>query len=72
MKIEESIFYDEDAEYNKMFLRSTENHLNSLLKIRGYLYKNQIYEFLGIRWNPSWENTLYLPSDEIEVKNFIE
>ncbi len=73
MKFEDSIYYESDPEYNKMYLKSSERYLNDLLNTKGYLYKNQIYESLGIKWNPLWENTLYVPSDgKLEIKNFIE
>ena len=72
MKFEDSIYYA-DPEHNKMYLRLVGRYLNDLLNTQGYLYKNQIYESLGIEWDPLWENTLYVPSDgELEIKNFIE
>lgn len=41
---------------NMMFLRATELHLNAVIQSRGYVYKNQIFEQLGLKWNPEDEN----------------
>lgn len=48
-------FFDEgctgwqnDAEYNLIFLRSMQNYANDLLRSRGYLFLNEVYDLLGI------------------------
>ena len=48
-------FFDEsspswvnDAEYNLMFLRQQELYANDLLKKRGHLFLNEVYDMLGI------------------------
>ena len=45
-----------DSQYNQVFIRQQENYFNDVLKIRGYIYPNTIYERLGIKWNPEWNN----------------
>lgn len=45
-----------DEGFNTMFLRTQERYLHDLLKVRGYLYFNQIYEALGAIWNPEYVN----------------
>lgn len=38
----------EDPEYNKMYLKQMERYANDLLKVRGYLLLNDVYDMLGI------------------------
>ena len=40
--------WEKDAEMNLMFLRSQQNYANDLLRIRGYVFLNDIYDMLGI------------------------
>lgn len=40
--------WTKDAEFNLMFLRRQQDHANELLKSKGYLYLNDVYEMLGI------------------------
>lgn len=45
---ESSSAWDRDAEYNKMFLLGTQNHANDKLNIDGYLFLNDVLEWLGL------------------------
>lgn len=45
---ETSSAWDRDAEYNKMFLLGTQNHANDKLNIDGYLFLNDVLDWLGI------------------------
>lgn len=45
-----------ERDYCVIFLRQVEHHINKFLKRRGYLYLNQIYEALCVKWNPDDEN----------------
>ena len=53
---EYAIFFDEatstehhkDAEYNLMFLRRQQDYANEVLKAKGHLFLNDVYEMLGI------------------------
>lgn len=40
--------WEKNAEYNLMFLRATQNFANDLLRSRGYLFLNDVYDMLGI------------------------
>jgi hypothetical protein len=40
--------WEKDSEYNLMFLRSQQQFSNDLLKARGHLFLNEVYDMLGI------------------------
>ena len=40
--------WEKNPEYNLMFLKAEQNHANDLLKARGYLFLNEVYDRLGI------------------------
>lgn len=40
--------YEKDAEYNLMFLRKQQDYANEMLKSRGHLFLNEVYDLLGI------------------------
>lgn len=40
--------WQEDNEYNLMFLKAQERYANDLLKSRGHLFLNEVYDMLGI------------------------
>lgn len=40
--------WEKDAEYNLMFLRAQQQYANDLLKSRGHLFLNEVYDMLGI------------------------
>ena len=40
--------WDKDSEYNLMFLRHQQNYANELLRCKGYLFLNDVYDMLGI------------------------
>lgn len=48
--------WERDPGVNLWFLRITERNINDTIRFRGYIYLNQIYEMLGIRWNPDDKN----------------
>ena len=45
---EGSGYWTRDAEYNLAFLKSKQNYANELLKAKGYLFLNEVYDMLGI------------------------
>ena len=40
--------WDKDPEYNLTFLKCQENYANDLLKSKGHLFLNEVYDMLGI------------------------
>lgn len=40
--------WEKDPEYNLMFLRTQQSYANDLLKSRGHLFLNEVYDMLGI------------------------
>lgn len=53
---ERNINWNGSREYDLMFLRHVENYFQRLLQIRGYVYLNQICEYLGAEWDPGNDN----------------
>lgn len=51
-----SIYWNNDNKINEYFLNSQTDYIRDLIKNRGYMYLNQIYEILGIKWEPKYEN----------------
>ena len=45
-----------DPAYDRAFLRAMEQHINEIIRVRGYIYLNLIYELLGCEWNPDDRN----------------
>ena len=45
---EASPYWQKDPEYNLMFLKAQQQYANDLLKSRGRLFLNEVYEMLGI------------------------
>ena len=61
----------DDREYNYAFLRVREENMNDIIRRRGYMYLNQVYEYLGVEWNPDDENPCF-KRDRIDRQNFIQ
>lgn len=67
----QNVNWQSNRDYNRMFLRTEENYLNSIIAHRGYLYLNQICETLGDGWNPDDYN-LCIRNDDADRLKFIE
>ena len=48
----------EDA-LNRLYIKDRIAHLENMCCWRGYLYLNEVYETLGISWNPDDENVCF-------------
>ena len=58
-----TIYFDEkclhwcyDNKGNEHFLNLQTDYIMGLARHRGYVYLNQIYELLGIAWDPNQDN----------------
>lgn len=51
-----SIYWNNDNKMNEYFLNSQTDYIRDLIKNRGYIYLNRIYEILGIKWESKYEN----------------
>ena len=56
-------YWMKDDQYNHMFIKEQEGYFTSLLNNRGYIYLNQICEYLGVGWKPRSDNPCFV-SDE--------
>lgn len=45
---EASSNFMQDPEYNRLFLVGVQNHMNQLLQIRGYVFVNEVLDYLGL------------------------
>lgn len=45
---EKSHCWHKDLDMNKMFLKVSENHANDILKCRGHLFLNEVFDLLGL------------------------
>lgn len=57
---DKSMAWTRDVDRNLMYLHCQAAHLEELFNCRGYMYLNQIYENIGVKWNPGMVNGCYL------------
>lgn len=50
-----------DRDSNFWWLKNEIDYFNSILMYRGYMYLSQVYEEMGLPWNPDNENVLLKP-----------
>lgn len=70
-----NILWEESNEDNIMQIRTTMEHINDLLKLRGYIYLNYIYEAFFVHWDTQRCNHCILYNgNEIrfEINNIFE
>lgn len=49
-------YWTANRDANFTFFRRTEQVVNNTIRARGYIYLNQIFELLGLKWNPEDAN----------------
>ena len=52
-----------DPDYNRCFLKEKLRSLEHSFEVYGYLYLNNVYERLFIKWNPNNENAVFKKDD---------
>lgn len=69
-----TIIFDQDcsawcrrSEANRTYLDMQILCLKEILKTRGYIYLNQVYEALGARWNPDDDNVCYQKGEGFNI-----
>ncbi len=65
--------YAKDAEYNLMFLKQQQNHANDLLKAKGHLFLNEVYDMLDIERTKAGQVVGWVYDEEHPVgDNFVD
>lgn len=57
-----------DEEEILWYLRCKKEYINGLLMCRGYIYLNQIYESLGVKWDSTRMNTCIRYNDNNHIE----
>lgn len=60
-----------DARCNEYYLSHIEDCINGTIRHKGYIYLNQIYDILGVEWNPDDVNRC-VKCDSIDRLKFVE
>ena len=68
---EKAYGWTKNRETNIAFLHITERYLNECIRHGGCVYLNQIYEKLGVEWNPDDENPC-IRNDGVDRISFIQ
>ena len=55
-----SNLWSTDQCFNITTLLRMEQIVNDIIGRKGYVYLNQLYEWLGIEWNPTHENVCFI------------
>lgn len=66
---ENSPCYDKmNDDVNLMVVKYRAMYLCDLLKAKGYLYMNEIYEQFGVKWNPEGNNPCFIYDEHRSLK----
>lgn len=65
--------WEKDAEMNLMFLRAQQQYANDLLRARGHLFLNEVYDMLGIQHTKAGQivGWVYDP-DRTDIDNYVD
>jgi len=64
--------YRRDPKLNLFFVTSQQNYANDLLKARGYLFLNEVYNMLGMDWTPAGQIVGWIWGSEEEKDTFVD
>lgn len=67
---EECIVWSKDPQYNKIFLVDQQNYFNDVLRTRGHLYLNEVYDALGIPRTKAGQMVGWVFEDENSYVDF--
>ena len=56
---ESSYKWDKDMDLNHYTLIQTFRRFTSSIECREYIYLNQVYEGIGMNWNPDYDNVCF-------------
>ena len=56
---ESSYKWDKDMDLNRCTLIQEFRSFKQSIECRGYIYLNRLYEGLGMKWNPDYENVCF-------------
>ena len=54
-----NIAWGKNDQENCFFISMMISHIKDILRYRGYVYLNDIYELFNVTWNPDDENICY-------------
>lgn len=67
----DSVYWEKNPEYNIMFLKGRQNYANDLLKARGHVFLNEVYESLGLPRTREGQVVGWRLSDDKTTDNYI-
>ena len=70
---ESSAKWEKDAEYNLMFLKQQQTYANDLLKSKGYLFLNEVYDLLGMPYTKEGQLVGWIYNEENTIgDNYVD
>ena len=64
---ERSHLFAKDDRVDEFYLEYTREYMRNTYQLRGYVYLNEIYDHLGVAWNPHDTNTVFIKDDQHDL-----